>query len=580
MPAWKSFARRRWDAFFRTPFGCLFGLFVGRMFHGGGEAGTGELGLGVGAVLILTAMPGLLVSLLMFEKYGSLIRWLRGDGVFDPFAATVPDEYFFIVLSTSVTGAVALWRWDSIFLDRRDHSNLVALPIPLRTIFFANLFAVLVLAALFALVVNAASLLLFPVAVVGSRGSFGIFLRFALGHAMAVVCASVFSFSAVFATAGLLIAIVPAAAFRRVALLARFAMAVVLLGLLASVFTVPDDLRRMSVANARKLAMLPPVSMLGLARTVWAKGNDIFAAGTAKAALSALGLTLLISVVAYVFTFRRSFLRIPETADIGPLPCMGFSFWRLGLLMKAIMRAPSQRACYDFTTRTLFRSDAHLQVVSAFAAFGLVTVAQTIMSIRADQFFLIRHSPSADFLSIPFILTYSLILGIRFAFEVPANLDANWMFKFWLPPGDHLPRSVARWALFNLSLSWLAPACFGVTLIFFGWLDAALHTAVLIACSILLVEVLLVHFRKISFTCSYPPFESNAGVILVAYLFGFLVFTDYLPQMERWSLVTPLRTLCFVPLFAIGFGTLYAYRKQILDMDKQLIFEEQSRSAF
>jgi len=43
------------------------------------------------------------------------IRFLRGDGVFDPFTATIPDEYFFIVLSMVVTGAAALWRWDRTF---------------------------------------------------------------------------------------------------------------------------------------------------------------------------------------------------------------------------------------------------------------------------------------------------------------------------------------------------------------------------------------------------------------------------------------------------------------------------------
>ena len=50
-------------------------------------------------------MPGLLVSLLMFEKYGSLVRFLRGQGPFNPFSATIPDEYFFIILSLVVTGA-------------------------------------------------------------------------------------------------------------------------------------------------------------------------------------------------------------------------------------------------------------------------------------------------------------------------------------------------------------------------------------------------------------------------------------------------------------------------------------------
>jgi hypothetical protein len=66
----------------------------------------------------------------------------------------------------------------------------------------------------------------------------------------------------------------------------------------------------------------------------------------------------------------------------------------------------------------------------------------------------------------------------------------------------------------------------------------------------------------------------------VAYLFGFFVFTSYIPEMEAWALLSPLRTLSFVPLFAIAFASLQAYRKQILDMDKQLIFEEASPSAF
>ena len=112
----KKFLRRRWRNFGRTPFGALLRLFVGRMFHGGSETDADGLGMGVGVLTILLAMPGLLVSLLMLEEYGSLVRYMRGDGVFDPFVTPLPDEYFFIVLSIFVTGVAALWRWDSIFL--------------------------------------------------------------------------------------------------------------------------------------------------------------------------------------------------------------------------------------------------------------------------------------------------------------------------------------------------------------------------------------------------------------------------------------------------------------------------------
>ena len=89
---------------------------------------------------------------------------MRGEGAFDPFVATIPDEYFFIVLSMVVTGAAAVWRWDALFLDRRDYSNIVPLPISLRRVFLGNLCAILLLAVVLTLDVNAASFILFPVA--------------------------------------------------------------------------------------------------------------------------------------------------------------------------------------------------------------------------------------------------------------------------------------------------------------------------------------------------------------------------------------------------------------------------------
>jgi hypothetical protein len=50
--------------------------------------------------------------------------------------------------------------------------------------------------------------------------------------------------------------------------------------------------------------------------------------------------------------------------------------------------------------------------------------------------------------------------------------------------------------------------------------------------------------------------------------------------MEHWSLDDPLRALWFVALFAIAFGAIHAYRRQMLEMDKQLVFEETASSTF
>jgi hypothetical protein len=576
----KQFLQTRWQMFSRTPFGCLLRLFVTRMFHGGGEPGAGELDLGIGVILIMLTMPGMLVSLLMFEKYGSLIRFLRGNPIFDPYTATIPDEYFFLVLSLTVTGAAALWRWDALFLDRRDYANLVPLPLSLRAIFFANLSAILALAALFTIVVNAASLLLFPIAVVGSQSSFAVWIRFTLGHAVAVFTAGVFSFFVVFALVGILMALLPAALFRRVSHAARFLLAVVLLALIASSFTVPYLLTQVSVPTAHKIASMPPVSFLGLARTVWLQGADPFAAKISRAALSAVGVTILVAFVAYALSFRRAFLRIPEMADAGPLPRLHHSISLLAPLHKTILRSAPQRACYHFAARTLLRSDGHLQILLGFAALGLVLSAETLSSVPNLHSLVTRQAPSPEFLSVPFILAYCVIVGIRFAFENPADLRANWIFRCWLDPGQQDARPIARRVLLLFSLPWLTPAAFLSVLFFWGWTAALLHAGILIACTFLLVEAVLIRFRKIPFTCSYPPFQSHSGLIFVAYLFGFLFFTDYLPQMEHWSLVNPWQAVWFVPLLGAGLVGLRQYRKQMLDMDKWLIFEEPASSPF
>jgi hypothetical protein len=576
MPRATKFLRRRWRTFQRTPLGGLLRLFVGRMFHGGAEAGSDSLGMGVGVLVILLAMPGLLASLLMLEEYGSLIRYMRGDGVFDPFGAALPDEYFFIVLSMFVTGVATLSRWDSLFLDRRDYVNLVPLPVSLGNIFWANFSAIVALAGCFTIVVNAVSLILFPAAVVGSQDSILLLLRFAAGHAVAVFMASAFSFWFVFATAGLLLGVLTSPMFRRLSLVARFAIAIVLLGMLGSVFTVSQFV--LDTPHYRA-ALLPPFSFLGLARTVWGRGEEPLVADMTKAAFASLGVVVLVSLLAYTLSFRRAFISIPETPDAGPLPRAKVSF-SLPAYLSAALLTPPQRACYKFVAKTLLRSEEHLQVLMGFIAVGVVAAANVLASPPGVKSILSGETPSVEFLSVPLILSYCLVIGIRFAFEMPVDLRANWIFRISLEHHWTEAREISRRVLLVFSLSWLVPACFLVTLIFWSWVAALLHTVVVILCTVALVELSLFKFRKLPFTCAYPPFKSHSGLIALAYLFGFMVFTTYIAQMEYWSLVSPWRAIWFIPLFLAVVLGLRAHRKQMLDMDKELIFEDVSVSGF
>jgi hypothetical protein len=576
----REFFRSAWEPYSRRPFPTLLRVFIGRVFHGGEDSGASDMDVALGVILILLAMPGVLVSLLLFEKYGSLVRWMRGDGVFDPFIATIPDEYFFIVLSMVVTGAAAVWRWHALFLDRRDYSNIVPLPVSLRRIFLGNLTAIFFLAVVLTLDVNAASFVLFPVAVVGSQVSLGVFLKFAVGHAAAVVLASVFSFFAVFAIVGLLMAILPYALFRRISLYVRFLIALFFLALLATDFAVASFLAQLTRISKPAVMMLPPVWFLGIGQTVWGNGHNPFFAAMTRTALFALGVCLAVAVLSYTLSFRRSFIRIPETAEVGPLPRSQAHFLPVKFFDRILLRDLPQRACFHFITRTLLRGETHLQIVSAFAAMALVASAQSAAAVFRTHAAVHLRAPSEDLLSIPFVVSFCIIVGIRLAFEIPSDLRANWVFALWIDPDTLQTRPIARKVLLTFSLLPLVPICFAGSWILWGFGVALLHTTVFAACTVVLVELLLLRFRKIPFTCTYPPFQSHSALIFVAYLFGFVLFTTYLPELELWSLADPWRAIVFIPLVAAILLSIHFYRKQMLDMDKHLIFEEISASNF
>jgi len=576
----KQFVSAVWETQSRRPFGTLLRVFASRVFRGGGESGASELDVGLGVVLILLAMPGVLVSVLLFEKYSTLLRWMRQEGSFDPFVSTIPDEYFFIVLSMVVAGAAAVWRWDALFLDRRDYTNIVPLPISLRRIFLGNFVAILFLAGALTLDVNAGSFVLFPIAVTGSQDSLSLFLRFGAGHAGAVILASAFSFFAVFAVIGLLMAVLPHGLFRKVSLCVRFVIAFFFLALLATSLAVSPYLAHTARAGKLPIHFLPPVWFLGICETLWGNGANPFFAPMARKALLALGVALGVAVLSYALAFRRSFIRIPETSEVGPSPRLQFHFFPIHLLEGVFLRDPPQRACFYFIRRTLLRSESHLQIASAFFAMGLVVAAQSLASVFRNNPAIALRIPSEDLLSIPFILGFCIVVGIRLSFEIPNDLRANWVFALWIDPGTLQIRAIARKVLLTFSLVSLLPLCFAFSWLLWDFGTAMLHTAVFAGCTIALVELLLLRFRKIPFTCTYPPFQSHSALIFVAYLFGFVIFTAYLPELELWSLADPWRTLVFLPLIGVVFLSIHFYRKQMLDMDKQLIFEESSASGF
>jgi len=575
-----SSLRQDWGVHAQRPFFRLVRLFVDRIFHGsGGEAGGEDLDFSLGLVLAILALPGGFYSIFLFDKYSSLLEWIRGQHNFDPLAAALPDEYFFIVLSMVVTGTVAVWRWDSIFPDRRDYANLVPLPISTRIIFLANLAAIVFLTLVLALDVNAASAMLFPLVVSGSQQALGYVAQFAAIHAMVIVLASIFSFFAVFATVGVLMFSLPYTVFRRISLYLRGLIIVCLLTLLSTSFAVPSLVDRLPRTPHSPIRFLPSVWFLGLCQTLRGEADPSLAMLGRIAILGSL-CVIFVAIAAYALSYRRCFTRIPENLDITPETNRWYSSWPFSVLDLTVLRSPFQRAGYRFAMRTLLRSEHHGLVLGGFLSLGIVIASQVLFFTFNGKIDDAGRVPSAALLSIPFILSYCILVGLRFVFDIPTELRANWIFRLSLDKTVHECIPLARKVLLTFVLPWVFAAVFPVSAYLWGWTAALLHTALITIWSALLAGILLVRFRKVPFACSYPPFRDSAIVVVLSYILGFLAFVVLTSRLEYWALLDPALMLLFVPII---FGTWYGlhrFQQETVDIDKQLIFEEKQSIAF
>ncbi len=550
------------------PFPRLVAHFAATIFEG--ESAAEDVELGVGGLLALLAVPGAFLSMLLFDKYSSLLLWMRGIRHFNIYTESLPDKYFFIVFSMAITGVVAVLKWDRILPGPRDYANLAPLPISAWRIFAANLLAILIAALIFAVDVNAASVVLYPIAVVGNRMTVGELARFAGVHAFCVLLASVFAFLACFSIMSALMALVPYRAFRRISLYVRLLIVVALVTLFGTSFAVPDLVRRLP-AHPR-VALLPPVWFLALYQSIQGHASRELA-GLSAMSIRAVGIALGSALLFSSLSYRRCFMRTSESTE-GPMFRR-----RAGLRLPAgfsLLSSHFQRACYGFVMRALLRSEKHCIFFGGFAGMGLVAASQTALSALAGPKLTV---PSAETLSIPLILAYFVICGLRFVFEMPVELESNWMFQVVLDPDKHESAAVARNIILTVVTVGIVAPALAAYASAWSWGIAILQTVYLLAISLLLIEGLLVGFRKIPFTCSFPPFRNHVVMLALVGVIGYFLFTGSGSEIEHWMMLEPLRFFWLAPAALVAYDVLRRFRNEIAPVDASLIYREQPKVA-
>ncbi len=205
----------------------------------------------------------------------------------------------------------------------------------------------------------------------------------------------------------------------------------------------------------------------------------------------------------FVLSYFRTLRKIVEEPDIAPGTRGGRWLPRFG--------ASPVTAIVHFIIRTLLRSRQHRLIFSFFLALALTVV---ILSVKASA------------LAASMITMLFAVVGLRVVFAMPIELRANWIFRVANTRGLPDALRATRRSMLILSVApvwilWSSPLATGL----FG---------------AMLVELCLLDFYKIPFTCSYLPGKANVYYLFFAYTLLFLPLLHAAAGLDRRLLLLVL----------------------------------------
>jgi len=511
----------RWRA---TPFGRLTVHFLDRLVRGEDTASS-EFELGAGALLGLLAAPSAIYCFLLFDRYSSFFAWMRGHLKDDLQLTSASDKLLFITLAMGVAGLVTVLKWDRLLPDSQDYLNLAPLPVSPRRILLGNAVAILIAVTVVAVDVNAVPSLLFPgIVAAAMRTTFAAYLQFAALHAVCVLLASTFAICGSFALLGMISAILPQGTFRACSAWIRGGLLLTLLALLSGGFAAPEMLYQLRHFPDSAVRWFPPLWFLALYQTAQHRAFPALAALAPLAWQGPLA-AFAAMVLSYALTYRKHFAGVLEGGGRVGNRRLARPFLAV-LDLFAAGSSGFPRACHRFAVRALLRTETHRLVIAVAAGMG------GLLALRAGAT-----------LEAPLSAAYLLILGLRIAVEIPADVPAAWVFRSALDPRTNETLGVTR----RIMLSFVTPFVLVPWSIFACWRwgapTATLQVLVVLALSLCAMEGLLAGYRKLPLTCPTPAFRENLVMLCLIQVITFVIFTSAGAAIGAWIVAWPPRFL-------------------------------------
>ena len=160
------------------------------------------------------------------------------------------------------------------------------------------------------------------------------------------------------------------------------------------------------------------------------------------------------------------------------------------------------------------------------------------------------------------------------------DLQANWIFRLLAVKHSSECIPLARKIMLTFVIPWLVACATPVYAYLWGWAVSGFHALIVILLSLVLVQILLMGYRKVPFTCSYPPFRHSAIVTVLWCVLGYFVFVVFISDLEYRALLNPLYAVLLILIGPAAWYVTSLFGETIADVDKQLIFDDSIPASF
>ena len=474
----------------------------------------------------------------------SLLRGLGALMFPPPPAAAVSIQQSQFSLMMLIAGLITVITWDTAFPDRRDVMILSPLPVRPHMILLAKLAASAGLIGLAIVCFNCCSSLTLAIVLAGPGGFPRFF--FAWWFTMAA-CSAVLYFS-VLTLQGLTALLLPRGLFLRVSAVLQLAAFALFLSAYFLSPTLPALTDFAAAANHTLVARVPSYWFVALFNQLAGRLPDQLT-WLAMRAWIALGIAVAGAVASLLLCYTHTMKKTVEAPDLVP-GAAGFHFTPplAGSLRTAITL---------FSFRSIMRSRQHRLIL----AFSWSIVAAIALAWLRH---IIRTPPepvSFDFVMSSFMMMCFGVMGLRGVYSLPISLRANWVLRTTQikPTTKYIAATRFCLLLFGVAPIWIFAAALSYH--YSPWLPSARHLICLALAGWVLVELALIRFYKVPFTCSYLPGKTNIQVIFWGLLFAFFILTFVLAQYEFGTLVHLKRYLGLVALTTAAAAALFAYNR-------------------